>query len=315
MSKTLTETTNISLNIKTVFSLLFKRIVPIILCAVICGLTAFVYYSFFSSPQYTATVSIIVDNRTIGTPTGEELAQKNTSDITASRLLTDTYIAIFSTSSFRESVAANVNNTSEFIAQGKLSSISGTDLENYLSMSAVNKTEILEIQATTSSPQLSVDICYAIMDEAKSVLAETMDQSEVKSVEGDNILIPTQPSSLSPIIRMVLGCVVGGFLACVVVVVAYVIKEQYLPDGAIDKFRKTNQKKSPKSRPAPAYYVPKSAEAVPTANREYVTPEQAPEHTPDQSIPSPRMPEDEAPIARTRPRPRPQRQAPTGPRQ
>ena len=314
MSKTLTETTNISLNIKTVFSLLFKRIVPIILCAVICGLTAFVYYSFFTSPQYTATVSIIVDNRTIGTPTGEELAQKNTSDITASRLLTDTYIAIFSASSFRESVADNVNSTSTVIAEGKASPISGTDLEFVLKMSAVNKTEILEIQATTASPQLSVDICYAIMDEAKIVLLETMNQSQVKSVEGDNILIPTEPSSYSPVVRMVIGTAVGGLFACVAVIFSYAVSKQFFPDGIPNLFSKKGKAKKPaKVRPAPmnAYSAQKAADAVPTAEQEYAVPE----HTPDLRGTAQSVAEDEAPIARTRPRPRPQRQAPTGPRQ
>ncbi len=277
MSNTLTESTNVTLSIRTVVALLCKRIVPILLCAVICGLSALLYYSFFVSAQYTATVSIIADNRTIGTPDSAALSLKSTSDITASRLLTDSYIAIFSTSSFLESVAGNVNDTSDIILDGEVAQLNGAALKSMVKMAAVNNTEILEIKVSSSSPQLSVDICYAIVEQAKIVLAETMDQSQVKSVEGNNIQKPSRSSSPSPYSRMIAGFIIGLSISSVVVIASYVIKCQYSAKEA-----------------------PDSAKAAGT------TPA-------DQNLSAGTPAQYQATKVRTRPRP--QRQAPTAPKQ
>lgn len=314
MSNTLTESTNISLNIKTVFLLLFKKIFVILLCAALCGIGSFIYYSAFVSPKYTATVSIIADNRTIGSAPDDTtaLSMKSTSDITASRLLTDTYMAIFSTSSFLESVSTNVNDSSEVIADGKVSRLNGTVLRDMIKMTTINNTEILEIQVSSSSPQLSVDICYAIMEEAKIVLADTMDQSEVKSVEGDNILIPTEPSSPSNVLRAALGCIVGGFISCLAIVGSYAIKNQTTPASQPPARSRYDEAIFTDAQQGYGTTAPDS-----TAQSEYTAPvyptaRQSGNYNSDtaQSINT-----GEIVTPKSRPRPRPQRQAPTAPKQ
>ena len=336
MSNTLTESTNISLNIKTVFVLLWKRVLPILLCAALCGLGTLLYYSIFVPAQYTATVSIIVDNRSIGDPDSASLSLKSTSDISASRLLTETYIAIFSTSSFLESVSNNVNDTSEIISDGGFEPMNSKTLRDRIKMSAVNNTEILEIKVSTSSPQLCVDVCYAIMEEAKIVLAETLDQSEVKSVEGDNILIPTDPSSPSPFFRMIVGIVVGGFIGCLAVIISFVVKSQLVLDGATETFpRKAKTPLAQKTRPAPVYSAPQASTPAQTpATNGYNEPvysssaqdHNTPEYTSQQeysapvyaqtdvSIPAQSTFDGDLSAPKMRTRPRPQRQAPTSPR-
>ena len=324
MSNNLTESTNITLNIKTVFSLLLKKAVIIILCTVLCGLGTLFYYGVFVSPQYTATVSIIVDNRTIGNPGSESLSLKSTSDISASRLLTDTYIAIFSTSSFLESVSNNVNETSPIISEGRYEPMNSTSLSGSIKMSAVNNTEILEIKVSTSSPQLCVDICYAIMEEAKVVLAETLDQSEVKSVEGDNILVPTEPSSPGAFSRAILGAIIGGFVSCFVIITLFVFRNQ---NGTCESGSTTPKKQVQAKHPAPVYSAPQSnssAEArvqvgynepvYSDAQQGYEENAYSNEQVMNPAVTAHFTPNPDA-APKMRPRPRPQRQAPTAPKQ
>ena len=215
-----------TLNIKQILSAIVSKIVPIILCTVLCAGTSLVYYSFFVDDRYSATVSIIVDNRS-STDTSEETLTrvKSTSDITASRMLVDTYIAIFNNASFRESVARKVNESSSVILEGNAPALTPAALKDMLTMSAVNATEILQIKASTTIPQLSVDICYAIVDVAQVVLRNTMDTLTVNSVEGSNILLPTEPDSPDAIVKTMIAALLGFCLACAAVIVLYVLDD------------------------------------------------------------------------------------------
>ena len=218
---------SITLSIGTIFALLLKKAVPIILCTIAFALAAFITFGFIIPPSYTATVSIIVDNRTVIDTTSPNYGLKSTSDITASRMLADTYIAIFRTSAFLESVSKVVNETSEVIINGECAPLSGKELKEMLSMSAVNQTELLQIGATSGSPQLCVDICHAIVKEAKIVLYDTMNQPYVISVEGDNILLPTEPSSPGAKSKAAIAGIIGFILSCAAVVITFVVKTQY----------------------------------------------------------------------------------------
>lgn len=215
-----------TMNIKQLISALIAKAVVILLCTVLCASAAFVYFSFFVDDQYTATVSIIVDNRSPKDELDEtSTGIKSTSDITASRMLVDTYIAIFNNASFRESVAMNVNSTSTVVADGKVPSLASKDLKNILTMSAVNSTEVLQIKATTTNAQLSVDICRAIVEVAQTVLKEAMDTRTVKSVEGDNILLPAKPDPSNVLLKSMIAGLLGFCVSCAVVVVMSILDD------------------------------------------------------------------------------------------
>ncbi len=209
----------ISLN--KIFEAIIKRILPILLITALCGALSFIYFSFFVDKQYSASVSIIVDNRSaMNEDEIQDSSQKKTNtDITASRMMAETYIAILKNKTVLASVADRVNERNDDIENGKLKPITGVVLSNYLTMNAVNNTEILQINARTTNPQLSVDICYCIVEEAKVVLQRTMNTLTVNSIEGDNILLPTAP--VSP--NVTSNTLIIAFLGFVVSCTAYVV--------------------------------------------------------------------------------------------
>jgi len=185
------------ISINKIFDAIVHRIVPIILCTVLCTGVAFVYYSFFVDKKYSANVSIIVDNRSTEDVDEENnpSQKKTNADITASRMMAETYIAILKNDAVLTSIADRVNNTNDDIIDGYRNEISPKQLKTAISMAAVNDTEILKITSTTTDPQLSVDICSAVVEEAKVVLRQTMNTLTVNSIEGDNIILPTAPIS------------------------------------------------------------------------------------------------------------------------
>ena len=201
------------ISINKIFDAIVHRIVPIILCTVLCTSVAFVYYSFFVDKKYSANVSLIVDNRSTEDVDDEKnpSQKKTNADISASRMMAETYIAILKNDSVLVSIADRVNNTNDDIIDGYRNEVTGKQLKSTISMASVNDTEILKITATTTDPQLSVDVCAAVVEEAKVVLRQTMNTLTVNSIEGDNIILPT--THVSP--NVTRNTLLVGFLAFV----------------------------------------------------------------------------------------------------
>ena len=208
----------LTVNLNKIFESLIRNIILIILVTVLCGGGAFAYTSFFVEKEYSASVSIIVDNRsTMDESEKEDASNKKTNtDITASRMLAQTYIAILKNKSVLASVANRVNESSEAIQNGVIGPLSAAKLSSMLTMTPVNDTEILQISAQTTNPQLCVDICYAIVDEAKVVLQRTMNTLTVNSVEGDNILVPSSPVAPNVASNTAIFAFLGFVISCAV---------------------------------------------------------------------------------------------------
>ncbi len=210
---------DISLN--KIFEALIRNIIPIVLITALCGTVSFVYFSFFVEKEYSASVSIIVDNRSaMDEEEMEDSSQKKTNtDITASRMMTQTYIAILKNKTVLASVADRVNARNEDVQNGSTKPLTGSRVGSMLTMSAVNETEILQINARTTNPQLSVDVCYSIVEEAKVVLQRTMNTLTVNSIEGDNILLPTSPVSPKISANTTIAALAGFIVSCAIFVV------------------------------------------------------------------------------------------------
>ncbi len=215
----------LTVNLNKIFEKLIRNIIPIILCTVLLGAFGYVYYSYFVEKEYSTSVSIIVDNRsTIDQTEQEDTSQKKTNtDITASRMMAETYIAILKNKSVLTSVAERVNSKSEAVNSGKVRAVSAGQLGSMLTMKAVNETEILQITAKTTNPSLCVDICYAIVEEAKIVLARTMNTLTVNSVEGDNIIMPGSPVSPKIASNTALFAFLGFAFSCAFFVIAAIL--------------------------------------------------------------------------------------------
>ncbi len=217
--------TNIStVSLKKLFHILYHNILPIILCAVVFSLAVYVYNENFVDKKYCATVSIIVDNRSTMDTTEEQTSQKKTNtDITASRMMVDSYIAILRNTSVLTSIADNVNQSNESIKNGTVSPLTAASVGEMLSMSGINDTEILQVKATSLDPQISVDVCKALVEEAKTVLERTMNTLTVNSVEGDNILYPSKPQDTGATTKSILAGIFGFALAYGIAVIISIL--------------------------------------------------------------------------------------------
>ena len=120
----------LTVNLNKIFESLIRNVIPIILVTLLCGGAAFAYTSFFVEKEYSASVSIIVDNRsTMDETEKEDTSNKKTNtDITASRMMAKTYIAILKNKTVLASVADRVNTSSEIVQNGNVKPISAEKL-------------------------------------------------------------------------------------------------------------------------------------------------------------------------------------------
>ena len=165
------------INIKNVLEIIYKNILVILLITVIFASISFIVSKVFLHKEYRSSVSLYVMNNKVTQNTGEILS----SDISASQMLVNTYAVILSDNLVMEDIS---NSLIKKYGADKLSkifpivekdggyAIPSSAISSCISMGSVNETEVLRVIATTRDPQVSVDICLAMIDVAPKVLSD-----------------------------------------------------------------------------------------------------------------------------------------------
>ena len=159
------------IDLKRLFFEVLKRAWLIILVGVICAGSAFAYAKLFITPQYTATVSIYLQNYT-----GENDQKIYSSDLSASQTLIPTYSELITSNKVLEQVVAKLDNRYT-VAQ----------IKNAFSASAVKDTAILKISIRHNVPEEAANIVNAIADIAPTIIMDYAEGSSVKVVDGAKI--------------------------------------------------------------------------------------------------------------------------------
>lgn len=211
------------ITLKDILSLLLSKIKFIILITVLGMLAAFLYAELVLPVQYTSSVSIYVKNSS-----GDDANGASTlGDLNAAKSLAGTYIVILGDDVVYDQVSEMLLEDYEAEDLKKFFTVVEEDGETYIpaqqlkkavSISSVNETEVIKIQATTRSPQLSADICTYIADIAPDILTRVTKAGSVESI--GSAKIPKNPSS--PNVRNItlIGGVIGLILSAVLVIIA-----------------------------------------------------------------------------------------------
>ncbi len=192
------------IDLKRLFFEVLKRAWLIILVGVICAGSAFAYAKFFVTPQYTATVSIYLQNYA-----GENDQKIYSSDLSASQSLIPTYSELVTSNRVLEKVAAKLDNRYT-VAQ----------IRNTFSAAAVEDTAILKISIRHNVPEEAANIANAIADIAPAIIMEYAEGSSVKVVDGAKI--PQDISYPSYIQWTVISFVLGAAITFFIVVLLFI---------------------------------------------------------------------------------------------
>lgn len=181
----------IEYSLSEIFSILFKRVWIIVLCAVIATVGTFIVTKYIIDEKYTASVSMYVAPNSANVDVLASLSELN-----YAQEVVNTYIEILRTNSFMTSVAY----TSGL-------GYSQKDLAEMVEINAVNNTEIFMVQVVTEDPNDSLILANTIAQMAPQKIIEIKDADAVRVV--DPAILPLEPSSPNVLMNTAIGLALG----------------------------------------------------------------------------------------------------------
>jgi len=191
------------ISILYLLKLLKKHILVVLLSAIVLGATAFSYCSFFATPKFSATTSIIISNGAIiNSTTSTGSGKDSNSDFTASNVIAENCVEILNTPEMIKLVAdkAGIKNHNSLRNAFKIKKRA----ENII---------ILDVTATAFSPAEAVTlskIFASLSPEYLSAIFPNVLVNVVAEAEGAVVVSPRTFQTTT------IGFMIGFFLAFIV---------------------------------------------------------------------------------------------------
>ncbi|MDD6489435.1 MAG: Wzz/FepE/Etk N-terminal domain-containing protein [Clostridia bacterium] len=190
------------IDLRVIFAAIKKNIIPIILVAVVFGVTAFLGTKFFIPKQYKASATLIVNNKANNSTT------INQNEITAAQNLADVYAIIIKSDTVIQKVIDDLKLNMTYV-----------QLSNAISVSAVNSTQVIEISMQHTDANFANKIIADIVKIAPPILADKVEAGSVKVISEAKIANNGNPVSPNTTKNALIGAVIGLVLMLAVVII------------------------------------------------------------------------------------------------
>ena len=176
----------------------------------------FIVSAFLITPMYQSSAMFYVNNNNLNI--GSASFSISSSDISASQSLVDTYIVILKT-----------RNTLETVIEKSNLPYSYNQLSSMISASSVNSTEVFRVTVTSSDPVEACKIANSIAEVLPDKISEIVTGSGAKVVD----YAVVNAAKVSPSIKKytAIGLLVGGLLACAVIVLQDIFDDTIRDDS------------------------------------------------------------------------------------
>lgn len=205
----------IELDLREVFAALLKRIWLIIISTVLAASLAFGYTAMFVTPQYQATVSMYVNNKSNVNAATNGISS---SDLAVALRLVTTYVNIIRSDAVLEKAAEKIVEDTQVV-------YTAAQLRGMLSATSVDETEMFKFNISNPDPQMAATIANAIAEIAPGEIANIIEGSSAKII--DRAKVPANFYTPNYLKNAVLGAAIGFGLAVLAIVL------QVLLDGRI----------------------------------------------------------------------------------
>ena len=195
------------LYLKDLFNIFWAKRVQIILLIAIFVVIGFIYSYVFLTPEYQSVTSILLAKSNAST-SDDTSAAMTTSDVTLNQQLVSTYSALVTSESVLTQVINNLG-IDKTVA----------DLENNITVVAIDDTEIIEVQVVDEDPEMARRI-------ASEVANVFINRIAIEYYNMDNVYIvdeakaPEEPYNINHIKDLVIFAAIGFVVACVYVLIA-----------------------------------------------------------------------------------------------
>lgn len=213
-----------SIDLLKLATYLLKRIWLPILCAAI-GFGFMYWRSSKALDTYTASGTMFVTN---SNPNLVNYGYTNTSDISSAVQLVNIYSEVVKSETVMQRVLEYRIETVEedaaeqdLLLSQKYPSLTTDYVRSVISMSSVNKTPMVQVNCTTSSPELAADICNAVLQVAPSAIKDVVGAGDAKPQ--DFATVPMYANTRSDMKNGFTGALAGAALACVLLLLLFLL--------------------------------------------------------------------------------------------
>ena len=184
------------------FVALLRRFWLVVLCAVILGVSSYVYTSNFVDPMYRSRITIYVNNKNTENKSTTGITS---ADLTTSQRLVNTYIQILKSNRVLDPVAEEIGGEYE-----------ASHIRSLLTASALSETEVFEVWISHPDPEMAAKIANAIADVAPKQIEEILEGSSTKVI--DRAKIAEKPYSPNVSRNAMLGMAGGAIAAACLII-------------------------------------------------------------------------------------------------
>lgn len=178
----------------------------IVLCGVVVAAGALVYTVALVTPMYQSSISVYVNNMR-GTQGTEDLSKSN---LDASRQLVNTYVTIAKSDRVLQKVAETLGG--DYTVK---------DLQEMFSAAQVGDTEIFELSVDSPDPEEAARVANTMAAVVPEEIASVIEGSSARVI--DYAKVPEDPYTPSYKKNILMGALIGCFLALAYLTVAYLL--------------------------------------------------------------------------------------------
>ena len=205
---------------------ILKRIWLPILCAAI-GF-GFMYWRSSKAPDtYTASGTMFVTN---SNPNLVNYGYASTSDISSAVQLVNIYTEVVKSEAVMQRVLEYRLETVEeddaeqdVLLSQKYQGLTTDFIRGAIAMRSVNETPMVRVSCTTLNPQMSADICNAVLQVAPAAIKDVVGAGEAKPQ--DFATIPVFANTRNDIRKGIIGALVGTVLACALLFILFLMNK------------------------------------------------------------------------------------------
>ena len=210
MTNNQTATDEIEIDLLKLAQVLLHRAKFIIVCTLLVAAAAFGITHYLITPLYTSTALMYVNNSSFSV--GSTSFSISSAELTAAKSLVDTYGVILKS-----------RNTLEDVIRRDSLTYTYEELYEMIETEAVNSTEIFQVSVTSPDPAEAESIANTIAEVLPEKISAIVDGSDVRIV--DYAVIPSERTSPSYTINVVIGALVGFIVAAAIVILRYLFDE------------------------------------------------------------------------------------------
>lgn len=210
---------NLDANIQKILSLLLKKWKIIILLALVGTMMAYFYAANFTTQTYTSSVEFLAyandPRQELSDSSSYAQAASYTSKMNYAMKMLDTYVEMFKTNTFNQSVADELN-------EKYGSSYSAGTIKGCTAITVVSDTTMFKITVSTTNADMSYQIAKQLEKSIPQKMRTTNSGVVQASIE-DSAVLAKSSESPQYLKKCMIGCIAGIILA-----VAYIILRDLL---------------------------------------------------------------------------------------